>query len=165
MGREVRMVPANWQHPKDARGIYVPLFDGAKFVEEVAAWDLHDAKWSEGLRENFVQAGQWAPLDAAWVGRTYAEWSGKRPKPEDYTPVVAPGTATHLMMYENCTEGTPISPAFATPEELARWLIDNEASAFGDQGASYEGWIRVAQGGYAPSMILDANGVRSGVDL
>jgi len=46
------------------------------------------------------------------------------------------------MMYETCTEGTPISPAFATPEELARWLADNEASAFGGMTASYEGWLR-----------------------
>ena len=28
MGREVRRVPADWQHPKDARGRFIPLFDG-----------------------------------------------------------------------------------------------------------------------------------------
>ena len=165
MGREVRMVPADWQHPKDERGNYVPLFDGANFEAHVIEWDLTAAKWAEGLRKDYSHDGQWAPIDAKYIGRTYAEWAGKRPRQEAYMPVFAPGTATHLMMYEDCTEGTPISPAFATPEELAQWLTDNEASAFGDQGASYEGWLRVAQGGFAPSMVLDANGARSGVDL
>lgn len=27
MGREVRMVPANWEHPRNGRGDYEPLFD------------------------------------------------------------------------------------------------------------------------------------------
>ena len=40
---------------------------------------------------------------------------------------------THYQMYETCTEGTPISPVMETPENLARWLADNGASAFGGQ--------------------------------
>jgi len=72
---------------------------------------------------------------------------------------------THLVMYETCSEGTPISPAFATPEELAQWLFDNEASAFGSRKGTYEGWLRVAKGGYAPSAVLtDKKGLQSGVD-
>lgn len=27
MGREVRRVPANWQHPKNVEGHYVPLLE------------------------------------------------------------------------------------------------------------------------------------------
>jgi len=68
------------------------------------------------------------------------------------------------MMYEDTSEGTPISPAFATPEELARWLVDNNASAFGDSTGSYEVWLRVARGGWAPSMVATAAGLTSGVD-
>ena len=72
---------------------------------------------------------------------------------------------THLMMYEDTSEGTPISPAFETPEELARWLVDNKASAFGGDTASYEGWLRVAQGGFACSAVYSpATGLVSGVD-
>ena len=71
---------------------------------------------------------------------------------------------THLMMYEDTSEGTPISPAFATPEELARWLTDNGASAFGSSTGSYEGWLRVAKGGWAPSMVATSEGITSGVD-
>lgn len=45
------------------------------------------------------------------------------------------------MIYETCSEGSPISPAFETPEELARWLTDN---SFGSMTATYEQWL----GGY-----------------
>lgn len=69
------------------------------------------------------------------------------------------------MMYEDVSEGTPISPAFATPEELARWLTDNNASAYADQTASYEGWLRVANGGLAISMVYSPQtGIVNGVD-
>lgn len=69
------------------------------------------------------------------------------------------------MMYETTSEGTPISPAFATPEELAQWLVDNNASAFADQTASYEAWLRIACGGYAPSAVMTfGSGMVSGVE-
>ena len=68
------------------------------------------------------------------------------------------------MMYEDTSEGTPISPAFQTPEELAHWLADTNASAFGNDGASYEAWLRIARGGWAPSMVFTTDGgLQSGV--
>ncbi|MNR40154.1 hypothetical protein D3C85_1584160 [compost metagenome] len=68
------------------------------------------------------------------------------------------------MMYETTSEGSPISPAFETPEQLARWLADNGASAFGGSTASYASWLRVANGGYAPSAVLSSAGLQSGVE-
>lgn len=65
-----------------------------------------------------------------------------------------------------CTtgEGSPMSPVFATPEELARWLADSGASAFGSDTAAYEQWLgMIAEPGWAPSMVRDAKGIRSGV--
>jgi hypothetical protein len=54
------------------------------------------------------------------------------PKPlmEDEMPQWAEEEKTHIMMYETCSEGTPISPAFkrGEKEKLARWLVDNKAS-------------------------------------
>lgn len=142
MGREVRMVPPDWQHPKDeARpDQFKPLLDGL-FAESLAEWQLGNAKWAEGLVSDYN--GNWKPKDADIHSETYEEYSGCRPSEADYMPAFAEGSATHLMMYETCSEGTPISPAFATPEELAHWLADTNASAFGDCGASYEGWLRV----------------------
>jgi len=74
MGREVRMVPAGWEHPRDARGDYRPLTMGA-------------------MRR-----------------------------------LIPKRQRTNFQMYETTTYGTPISPEFASPEELACWLADNKAS-------------------------------------
>lgn len=94
MGREVRRVPADWEHPRDERGKFIPTY----------SWDM--PQWPEN-------------------------------------------EATHYMMYEDTSEGTPISPAFATKEELARWLTDTGASAFGRLTATYEQWLATIEIGFA----------------
>ena len=60
-------------------------------------------------------------------------------------------------------DGPPgeVRESYAT---LARWLADTNASAFGSDGASYEGWLRVARGGWAPSMVVTDGVMASGVD-
>ena len=110
MGREVRKVSPNWEHPKDGNGNFVPL------------------------------------------------------KNEDM-PVLSADETSQLMMYENTSEGTPISPAFEDKEELARWLADNYASAFADMTATFEQWLCMIDDGFACSMVLDTQkGLRSGVE-
>ena len=165
MGREVRMVPAGWQHPMEwlrRQHVFTPLHEGP-FSKRVAEWDEAAAKWEQGLRKDWG-TGEWKSKDPDQTCG-FSEWHGERPKAEDYMPEFPEGTATHYMMYETCSEGTPISPAFATPEELAHWLADNNASASGGMGAPYEDWLRVCNGGYAPSAVMDAKGFRSGVEL
>lgn len=144
MGREVRRVPADWQHPKNEYDRYKPLYPGEKYPMDAAGF-MEKAN-AEGLQEAI-------------------DWYGQAPDQNDYMPNWPEAERTHYMMYEDTSEGTPISPAFATPEELARWLADTGASAFGSQTASYEGWLRVAQGGYAPSAVSVGGGpLVSGVD-
>lgn len=87
-----------------------------------------------------------------------------RPDPKDYMPVFPEGAATGWCMYETTSEGTPISPVLGSPEELARWLADNEASSFGSRGATYEQWMRMIDRGWAPSAIVTGAGVQSGVE-
>jgi hypothetical protein len=135
-----------------------PLFPGEDYQRRVDDWDEENAKWKAGWRPDHYTD----PEDRA---RCYEQWAGQRPHRDDYMPNWPEAQRTHLMMYETTTEGTPISPACATPEELARWLVDNDASANGNQTASYEGWLRVARGGWAPSMVFSpATGMVSGVD-
>ena len=141
MGREVRKVPPYWQHPKNQEGNYIPLMDGYKDDSE---------KFLKRITEKGLQ-------DAI-------DWFGKAPDKNDYMPSWTDQEATHYMMYENVSEGTPISPAFETPEALARWLADTNSSAFGDKNASYEAWLRVCKGGYAPSMVIANNRLMSGVE-
>ncbi len=165
MGREVRMVPADWQHPKND-GKYVPLFDGADgaFASADAEWNESHSKWQQGLIKSYGKDEKWQPIDAEYRSMRYTDYGGSRPSPDDYMPDWPTEQRTHYMMYEDTSEGTPISPAFATPEELARWLTDNNASAFASQGASYEGWLRVCKGGFACSAVMHNGVMTSGVD-
>jgi len=58
-------------------------------------------------------------------------------------------------MWETTSEGSPMSPVLDTPEELAHWLADTKASAFGGMTATYEEWLKMIAGsGSAPSAIL-----------
>ncbi|MDJ0513004.1 MAG: hypothetical protein QNJ62_06140 [Methyloceanibacter sp.] len=164
MGRQVRMVPKDWQHPKNAAGYYIPLIEGS-YAADVARWDEGKRQWDMGFRESWE-----SQLEITYVPRkpdedcSYEEWDGERPVEANYMPVFEPGTATHLMMYEDTSEGTPISPAFETAEELARWLTDNKASAFGDMTASYEQWLATAKAGWAPSAVISGGVFMSGVE-
>lgn len=151
MGREVRKVPAYWQHPKyteetaphsRAVGRYIPMLDSG--YAEAAAEFLEKAN-KEGLEEAL-------------------DYFGEPPRKEGYMPDWPESERTHFMMYEDTSEGTPISPAFSTPEELASWLADTGASAFADQTASYEAWLRIACGGFAPSCVMENGKLTSGVE-
>ncbi len=126
MGREVRMVPPEWEHPKK-HGQYVPLLAGYSHAvqERVKFRERDDLTYTEE--------------DLTYTEEDY--FGSAEVDPSEYMPEWAADVATHYRMYETCSEGTPISPPFATPEELARWLANTNASAFGNMGASYEGWL------------------------
>lgn len=161
MGREVRMVPADWEHPKEFnvyRGSeeYKPLHDGS-WRDAAEQWDRDREAWESGNRPSYASD---EPKDTP-----FDQWEGPRPYSGDYMPDWPTEQRTHLMMYEDTTEGTPISPAFETPEELARWLADNGASSFGSSTATYEQWLPICKGGWAPSMVMDAGRMISGVEF
>jgi hypothetical protein len=149
-------VPAGWQHPKDERGSYKPLY-GRSWSEEAAEWDRENAEWNAGQRPTY-----WSD-DGTPEARFFDQRHGPRPFSGDYMPDWPESERTHWQMYEDTSEGTPISPVMESPEALARWLADNGASAFGQQTASYEAWLGMIERGSAPSMILSAEGVESGV--
>jgi hypothetical protein len=142
-------VPANWQHPKKqvpdyctGRVVerYKPLSPADCYQARVDEWDEECAKWKAGWRPDYC-------TDPEARAMTYEQYSGQRPHRDDYMPDWPAEQCTHLMMYEDTSEGTPLSPAFETPEELAQWLVANKASAFGSDTGSYEEWLRVARGG------------------
>jgi len=165
MGRQVRMVPPGWQHPKNSDGRYIPLLKGS-FAQADADWNEGYAAWQRGEIENYGSGPKWKPkCESALACDSYTEWSGARPSPDGYMPAFPEGTATMLMMYEDTSEGTPISPAFETPEALARWLADNNASAFGGMTATYEQWLSTCKSGWAPCMVIEAGRMKSGVEF
>jgi hypothetical protein len=153
MGREVRRVPKNWKHPKNQYGP-VPLLKGS-YIREKDKWVQGKDLWERGEHEDQIEYG--------WSG-DYLEYYGEKPSREDYMPDWPRQVCTHYQMYENTTEGTPISPVMETPEELARWLADTEASAFVSLTADYDYWLRICQGGWAPSAVVKGGAIQSGVE-
>lgn len=145
MGREIRRVPPDWQHPKNEKGDYIPMHDFS-YREQAEEWRENEAAWNRGEFPDYA--------DAEAQKLTYTDWAGEHPDERDYMPDWPDEQRTHYQMYEDTSEGTPISPVFASPEEVARWCADNGASAFGGQTASYEHWLRVARGGFAPSAVM-----------
>lgn len=165
MGRELRMVPVDWQHPTrhTERGVeYIPLCKSG-FAQAAADWDEEAAQWENGFRRSYGEDAEWEPLGEQHAG-TFEDWAGPRPRAEDYMPDWPVEQRTNFMMYEDTSEGTPISPAFSTAEELARWLADTNASAFGSMTATYDQWLATIHRGWACSMVLDNGRMASGVE-
>lgn len=119
MGREIRRVPPNWHHPKGDRphGFdYLPKHEenyekaASKWVEDCAAWSRgeHKSQWSEC--------------------KYY--WEYCPPPDESYCVDYDPDDkdlCTWWQLYETVSKGTPVSPAFATADELIDYL-----STYGD---------------------------------
>lgn len=113
MSREVRRVPRDWKHPKDPNGRYVPLLAEFNYTPE---------EIEEGLTDG-------------WLNKYMPDYGIA------VMPTFADADATFYMMYETCSEGTPISPAVESEGDLAQWLADNNASWFGDIRATAEQWL------------------------
>ncbi len=138
MGRQLRKVAANWQHPKDKNGNYIPLLDG-KFSERLAKWEEENAQWEKGFRDDWN--GGWKPKEADEMNMTFAEWDGEKPVKEDYMPEWKDEELTHIQLYENTTEGTPISPVYLASEieKLCEYAAEN-CSTFADFKATKDEW-------------------------
>lgn len=139
--RQVRKVPANWQHPKKPDGSYIPLFEGYRWNIDYTSWVIDRERYkTEWMLKNKEQEPSKSASDCMTC--FIAEY-GPEPKSCDYMPAWSPEEQTHLMMYETTSEGTPISPAFLTDVELAVWLFENKATTFADQTNTYEGWLEI----------------------
>ena len=122
------MVPKDWQHPKDADGSFIPLLVGDYRVR-ADDWCEQLRWWMDGDTdkiEYFAECHAKNPIDTI---ERFIEFAGPPPQQKDYMPLWLNAAADHYMMYENTSEGTPISPAMPTAEDLADWLFNNGASA------------------------------------
>ena len=155
MSRELRRVPKGFQHPTNEAGHFIPLYDG-HYETAAADWLAGCILWSKGLDPR--QKEEWC------TDKYYWEYEGMPPREEDYMPPFD-SDPTHFMMYETCSEGTPISPAFETIEGLARWLANTGASSFGTCTATYEQWLSTCKAGYAIGAVYThKTGFISGVE-
>ena len=176
MGREIRKVPANWDHPfkEDRYGCtrYQPMYDRT-YQEACADWlSDFDRIRSGGMdkfeRDCYANVCDWASENTAPSPEYYRPWSDEE--------------AIWFQVWETVSEGTPVSPAFETQEELIQYLADH--GDFWDQKRCLEpgwqelwggtpgvsGWGReqaerfVMGPGWAPSMVISDGRVMSGVE-
>jgi len=166
MSREVRKVPADWEHPTDDNGDYIPIHDSG-YLRALSEWEEGEAKWAEGLEEDW---GAGTDGEKAWRAKgegqdgTFEDWWGEMPEEYQYMPEWSDDERTHWMMYESVSEGTPISPPCASPELLARWLADSGASAGPDMTATYGQWLAMIGVGHSVgTMVIQGGLVTSGV--
>lgn len=119
--REVRPVPMDWQHPqeggtyRDGTPRYVPLFSRADLRRDLAELDRQ------------AEAGDLASMEPVFF--------------QDYMPEIPEGTPYGYQLYETTTEGTPVSPVFATLEELAAWCERGATVFRRDQFWTREQWL------------------------
>lgn len=162
MGREVRRVPKDWSHPKDNNNRYIPLYEGIKNLDlKIEQWHAKNDLWNDGKHPDQKEFPEYKPYGHRFC--SYTEWFGGPPNPENYMPYWSEEERTHYQMYEVVTEGTPMSPICETPEELAQWLADNKASAFGRQTATYAEWLKMINKGFAISAVLSEGSLIPGV--
>ncbi len=143
MGREIRRVPPNWQHPKSEKGHYKPMYD-ASFDDKLNEWVENNNLWKAGKHPDQLKYPDETNCE-------YWQWSGGPPDPEYYRPEFKQDP-TWYQVYETVSEGTPLTPPFETKEQLLNHLITI--------GTDYEEpWSRKAAESFikhewAPSMII-----------
>ena len=151
MGREVRKVAAGWSHPTDTQGRFIPLHSGS-LSADLEEWEVKAEAWGRGFDRRWDDSE--TPLTEEEKAWPFSEAYGASPVVAEYMPDWGEEEATHFMLYENVSEGTPVSPAFFTEEELARWLADHSANLMGHAERSYESWLGMVKSGYAPSFMI-----------
>ena len=109
--------------------------------------------WQHPKDEN----GQYVPLLENYkdhVKENLSEGLSTFPDHRDYMPDFTGFDCDMFVMYETCSEGTPISPPLPSEEALARWLAENEASAFAFETATYEQWLAMIKAGSSCSAVV-----------
>lgn len=117
MGREIRRVPPNWDHPVSERS---NGREGKQPMHDQTYKAARD-EWVEGLMKWERGEDRSAFMDA---DSDYWEYAGAPPEREYYRPW-EDAEATWFQLWETVSEGTPVSPPFATKEELAQYLAEN----------------------------------------
>jgi hypothetical protein len=136
MGREIRTVPPGWEHPKDHRGHYYPLFD-QPYREAFAEWTRERAIFENDPPSDY--------------DGTFEGWYGEKPDPDYYRPDWPEDTRTCFQMYETVSEGTPCSQVFNSLDSLKEWLIE--------QGYSENAASKFIEQRWCPSMIMNSTGI------
>lgn len=121
MAREIRRVPPGWEHPRNENGHYRALLDGLEFESRCVEWDRDAAAFAAGEYGDTPSMRD-AARKALAKGETWAGWAGARPDPICYTALRDPAACTAYQVYEDTSEGTPVSPVFETIDAMREWF-------------------------------------------
>ena len=171
------MVVPNWEHPQ------VDRYDYRKRDYVKAYQPMRDEPFEKVMDEWIAEYQLWKSGNhpAQLSGRAkdctdFSEWHGGPPRPEYYRPNWKPEEMTWVQLYETVTEGTPVSPPFATKEELVEYLVangdlwDQDRRKRGVHDMNCEPWDRkvaerfVFGAGWAPSIVVADGKMMSGVE-
>ena len=144
MGRELRKVPANWEHPKKSDGRWQPMFE-TFYGDALADWLKEHQQWEDGTHPDLQEKPE-----RKTEYPFYAMWGGNPPDVEYYqTKKYSEEELTHIQLYESTSEGTPCSPVFAKEdfEKLCEYAAEN-CSTFADFKATKEQWMKMLGDGF-----------------
>ena len=156
MGRELRKVPAGWEHPlrdcphspwdggcseskKHNGKCYQPMFN-RYYGDAIKEWITGHELWLDGTHPDLQR-------DPILKDKYpfYAMYHGGPPDVEYYqTKKYSPEELTHIQLYQTTSEGTPLSPVFHASEfeKLCEWAAVN-ATTFAQFKTSKEEWMRM----------------------
>lgn len=158
MGREIRRVPPNWEHPmteKYGRLRPQPMFDKT-FKEAADEWKQGFLEWEKGKRPDYCSEEN--------QDLEFWEYEGGPPDREYYRPWNNE-EATWYQVWETVSEGTPVTPPFATEQELIDYLVEN-GDFWYQRDIKEKGYSRYrskptkeeaecfVRGGWAPSLLI-----------
>lgn len=147
-----------WQKKKPA---YVPT------PAEVNVWSISGGMGHDSINQWVCVKAECArlgvPVDCAECSGEGEHWPSPEAKKayDDWEPTLPPA-GDGYQIWETVSEGSPISPVFSTPEELARHMAGTKWGA--DDGTPYATWLKFIRGpGWAPSMVMQGGVMQSGV--
>ena len=154
MGREIRKVPKNWKHPTKNRYSYdknfIPLMDN--YVRSLGYYKESVDDFIKYMTE-IIEKGKTKVYDKVWEDPKqlyeYLIEDGQMNPPDvnDYMP-----SGEWYQLYEDVSEGTPLSPPFETPKELVEWLTNNKD--YWDSQWTKEQAEAMVKDEYSPSMVV-----------
>lgn len=92
-------------------------------------------------------------------------YRGQRAEAEAWEPTEPP-TGEGWQLWETVSEGSPISPVFATAEELAQWLTTGVGTGTPNHPnpMPISAARKFVEAGWAPTFVGDADGLHNGAD-
>lgn len=151
MGREIKRVQLDFDWPI-GKG-WPPYMGGICSDDVKSCMGLKNPTDLDVTCGHCKHAAKLAGVEAVTLGRC-PKWV--------HDPL--PGDCYQL--WETVSEGSPVSPVFATPEELADWMVAPGNDTSITRGTTREQWLAMICGsGYAPSLVFDEKGIRAGTQI